>query len=490
MSIQKLLFPGSFIHMLIVKRFLSLVTICTIFVIWVYIPICVLSVPSSSTPSSLNTAASPAEGTTTTKTEVSALGNSENDDNAMNQVSTVKNIIHLADLTSQYYDVKIHEQGQYNVDPSVGYQMPDIKIQSRMGIQLNDLNKFVPAWRVQTQYQPGDRRYKSAYRAAVLEVPNAYAYTYGEDFVVADARNVYNIGGCGERMEGWDLNIGEDGSQKWDIPVQSVTGYHRAKSLAILVHRFSNSYFHWTTEALPRLMLYLETLTIEQKRSVRYLVNKENYIRESLRLFGIFENRQVIYYDHESVYQAGTIFLAAGTPCGRSPKPIMNLLQKRLHNVLFPNKEFLPLPSPPNNGKAPPGLLVLIKRNYSRQMSNVDEVKTTLRKHLRKGQEIILFDDSKRHSLISQYMIFKKAGMIVGAHGGGLANILWSSIGTKVIEVLPVTSAADGRRARVCYASIAGSLGLDYTMIPVENEEFDGPIEVPLDDLTAAIINN
>ena len=109
MSIQKLLFPGSFIHMLIVKRFLSLVTICTIFVIWVYIPICVLSVPSSSTPSSLNTAASPAEGTTTTNTEVSALGNSENDDNAMNQVSTVKNIVHLADLTSQYYDVKIHE---------------------------------------------------------------------------------------------------------------------------------------------------------------------------------------------------------------------------------------------------------------------------------------------------------------------------------------------------------------------------------------------
>ena len=99
--------------MLIVKRFLSLVTICTIFVIWVYIPICVLFVPSSSTPSSLNTAASPAEGTTTTNTEVSALGNSENDDNAMNQVSTAKNIVHLADLTSQYYDVKIHEQGQY-----------------------------------------------------------------------------------------------------------------------------------------------------------------------------------------------------------------------------------------------------------------------------------------------------------------------------------------------------------------------------------------
>ena len=79
--------------------------------------------------------------------------------------------------------------------------------------------------------------------------------------------------------------------------------------------------------------------------------------------------------------------------------------------------------------------------------------------------------------------------MILGTHGGGLANILWSTIGTKVIEVLPVTPARDGRRARVCYASIAGSLGMDYTMIPVENEEFDDPVEVPLDDLTAAIIN-
>jgi capsular polysaccharide biosynthesis protein len=458
------------------KRLLSFVTISIIFEAWLSKPIYVLFVSSSPT---------------TTNAEVSPLGNSHNNDvdDGLEEVSSVKKIIHLADLSTQYYDVKVHEKSMYNVDPSIGYGMPDIKVQSKHGIRLKDLNAFVSDWRVQTQYRPGERRYTSAYRAAVLEVPNSYAYTYGEDFVVADSKNVYNIGGCGERMEGWDLNIDTDGSQRWDTPVQSVTGYHRFKSLAILVHRFSGSYFHWTTEALPRLMLYLETLTAEQKRAVRYLVNKERYVRESLRLFGIFENRQVIYYDHQSVYQAGTIFLAAGTPCGRSPKTIMNLLQKKMHNVLFPNKEFLPLPSPPANGNAPPGLMVLLKRNYSRQMSNVDEVKSTLRKHLKKGQEIILFDDAKQHSLISQYMIFKRAGTIIGTHGGGLANIVWSSIGTKVIEVLPVTSADDGRRARVCYASIAGSLGLDYTMIPVENEEFDDPIEVPLDDLTAAIIN-
>ena len=223
----------------------------------------------------------------------------------------------------------------------------------------------MPHWRAQTQYQAGQRRYKTSYRAAVLEVPNAYAYTYGEDFVVADARSVYNIGGCGERMEGWDLRFDGDKGQVWEPPIQTVTGHHRFRSLAILVHRFSDSYFHWITESLPRLMLYFETLTTEQQRNIRYLVNRQRYVRESLRLFGVYDNRQFVFYDRASVYQAGTMFVAAGTPCGRSPKTMMNLLQKRLHNVLFPSKEYARLPSPPSKkNKAAPGLTVLIKRNY------------------------------------------------------------------------------------------------------------------------------
>eukprot|EP00944_MAST-04C_sp_MAST-4C-sp1_P007141 g7141.t1 len=469
------------------QRFLSIVTLSVIFVICVSLPRSVLSL-SSTTPSTASpvhtTETAVEKSATVVEHEVSVSG-----DNDSSDADLTKKIVHLADMATQYFDVKVHEKSLYNVDASVGYKMPDIKVHSSAGIQLKDLNAFVPHWRAQTQYQAGQRRYKTAYRAAVLEVPNAYAYTYGEDFVVADARSVYNIGGCGERMEGWDLSFDGDGGQVWEPPIQTVTGHHRFRSLAILVHRFSNSYFHWITESLPRLMLYFETLTTEQQQRIRYLVNRERYVLESLRLFGVYGNKQFVFYDRESVYQAGTIFVAAGTPCGRSPKTMMNLLQKRLHNVLFPSKEYAPLPSPPSKKKAAPGLTILIKRNYSRQMSNIDEVKSTLRKYLKKGQEMILFDDAKPQSLISQYMIFNKAQMILGTHGGGLANILWSTIGTKVIEVLPVTPARDGRRARVCYASIAGSLGMDYTMIPVENEEFDDPVEVPLDDLTAAIIN-
>ena len=469
------------------QQFLSIVTLGVIFVICGSLPRTVLS-SSSTTPSVTSSV-----HTTETAVEKSAMiverEVSVSGDNDRGDTNSVKKIVYLADMNSQYFDVKVHEKSSYNVDASVGYQMPDIKVHSSAGIQLKDLNAFVPTWRAQTQYQPGQRRYKTAYRAAVLEVPNAYAYTYGEDFVIADARNVYNIGGCGERMEGWDLRLDGDRGQVWEAPIQTVIRHHRFKSLAVLVHRFSDSYFHWITESLPRLMLYFETLTSEQQRSIRYLVNRERYVRESLRLFGVYDNRQLIFYDPQSVYQAGTIYVAAGTPCGKSPRPMMNLLQKRFHNVLFPSKKYARLPRPPNDKKSAPGLTVLIKRNYSRQMSNIDDVKKTLRKHLKKGQEIILFDDVKPQSLISQYMIFNKAQMILGTHGGGLANILWSTIGTKVIEVLPVTSAKDGRRARVCYASIAGSLGMDYRMIPVENEEFDDPVEVPLDDLTAAIIS-
>ena len=122
-------------------------------------------------------------------------------------------------------------------------------------------------------------------------------------------------------------------------------------------------------------------------------------------------------------------------------------------------------------------------------ISNFDEVVEAIRGLLKKSQQLVLFDDSKRYSVISQYMIFKKADLVIGAHGGGLTNMLWSTRTTRVIEILPVSDSASGRRTRVCYAAMAGSLGLDYTMIPVESVNFDDPINVPVDDLSKAISN-
>ena len=279
----------------------------------------------------------------------------------------------------------------------------------------------------------------------------------------------------------------EGGKTVWEAPSQAVMNFHQFRTLAVLVHRFSNAYFHWITEAMPRLMLYLDVLDDEQKHNMRYLIHNTPYARESLRLFGVHEFRQAVFYDPGSVYQAETMYVAAGTPCGNAPKSLLESLHRRLHYILFPKKPYPSLPAPAGStGEAvpAPGVVILVKRNLSRQMENFDEVVDTIRDGLKANQQLILFDDSRRYSLISQYTMFSKADMIIGAHGGGLTNLVWGNKNTKVIEILPVTSAETGRRARVCYASIAGSLGMDYTMIPVETPTFDSPIHVPVQDLS------
>jgi hypothetical protein len=408
---------------------------------------------------------------------VNALG--ELDSSRAEDTSTLKRVVRLAEVGAKAPSVVSHRQSKYDVDPDIGYRMPDIKLQSSKGIELDELNAFVPSWRYQTQYAPGERAYTDAYEATVLEIPNAYAYTFGDDFVVLDEENVYNVGGCGEKMEGWSLSVDDtDGSEIWDVPKQTISGRHRIKMLAVLVHRFSSSYFHWMTEAMPRLMLYLDILGDEDQAMVKYLVPKNSYVRESLRLFGIQEFRQAVFYDPSSVYVAEKVIVAAGTPCGRAPKTVLNEVKDRLYKILFPR--------PPKAVKNP-GVVILLKRNLSRQISNFDEVVEVIRGGLKTSQQLVLFDDSKKHSVISQYMMFKNADMVIGVHGGGLVNIMWSAKTTRVVEILPVTDSASGRRTRVCYASIAGSLGLDYTMIPVESVNFDSPVEVPVEDLSKVL---
>ena len=115
------------------QRFLSIVTLSVIFVICVSLPRSVLSL-SSTTPSTASpvhtTETAVEKSATVVEHEVSVSG-VEDSSNA----DLTKKIVHLADMATQYFDVKVHEKSLYNVDASVGYKMPDIKVHSSAGIR-------------------------------------------------------------------------------------------------------------------------------------------------------------------------------------------------------------------------------------------------------------------------------------------------------------------------------------------------------------------
>ena len=108
-----------------------------------------------------------------------------------------------------------------------------------------------------------------------------------------------------------------------------------------------------------------------------------------------------------------------------------------------------------------------------------------MRPTLSAEQKLTLFENPG--SFLSQYMLWRRADIVLAAHGGALANLVWVKETTGVIEFLPVLSEERGRRARMCYASLAGSLGLNYVMLPIEAEQFNGPLKVPPSDLQLAL---
>lgn len=67
--------------------------------------------------------------------------------------------------------------------------------------------------------------------------------------------------------------------------------------------------------------------------------------------------------------------------------------------------------------------------------------------------------------LTSDASIFKHAALIIGPHGGALANIILCSRKTAVIEIAALASAKD---VRYCFSGIAFYKGLNYFMLPAE----------------------
>ncbi len=84
--------------------------------------------------------------------------------------------------------------------------------------------------------------------------------------------------------------------------------------------------------------------------------------------------------------------------------------------------------------------------------------------------------------------MFRDAELVVGVHGGGLANVLFSR-GASVIELVP------SRMIQTRYLGLAASKGLDYRGIPAADgsrradlaDRFSRDVTVDLDSLEAAL---
>ena len=120
----------------------------------------------------------------------------------------------------------------------------------------------------------------------------------------------------------------------------------------------------------------------------------------------------------------------------------------------------------------PPGAKrrIYIPRRGIRKVDNEGPVEHALRQY---GFESILMEN---HTVAEQIGMFRDAEMIVGPHGAGLSNIMFSAPGTRVMEFMPLAE------YRSFFADISDKLGHVHAVLPCPTSDggFQGDMTVDI----------
>jgi hypothetical protein len=141
---------------------------------------------------------------------------------------------------------------------------------------------------------------------------------------------------------------------------------------------------------------------------VHFLVDPTPFGRETMRLLGINEPRQAVFFDPRATYTARHLLVASGTPCGDPPRPQLQLLRSTMYRALFPRGERMPQAALQGDGNLGSGsgggdtparraarlhhTVVIAQRQSTRRIANLDALLHVLDAFLRKGQQVRVFE--------------------------------------------------------------------------------------------------
>ena len=190
----------------------------------------------------------------------------------------------------------------------------------------------------------------------------------------------------------------------------------------------NKNYWHWLFDVIPRLALSDEII---KKNKIDFFLlpsNKTKFQKETLSLLGINEEKQLssekfrhLICDNLFVTSHPVLISADATEAIQNiPKWISNWLKQTFvfkNDKKFFKKIYIDRSDSTSNVK------------HLRSIVNEEEVKNYL---LSVGFKIVRLSE---YSFKDQVLMFNAAETVVGLHGAGFANMVFSKPGTKIIEL-------------------------------------------------------
>jgi hypothetical protein len=193
------------------------------------------------------------------------------------------------------------------------------------------------------------------------------------------------------------------------------------------------SYFHWMFDVLPRLKI-LKKIIKKQKNiyyllpSLRYEFQKETIKKLKISLNKCLSSDEFKHISSDNLIVADHPYTFDNNP-SKSILHIPSWIIKWLKQKLFFNKKV-------KNNYPKKIYIDRSDSNFSkiRYITNEDEVKNTLK------LENFSFVSLSSISFEQQAQMFYNADIIVGLHGAGFTNIIFSKPGCKIIELQSKTA--------------------------------------------------
>jgi hypothetical protein len=217
-------------------------------------------------------------------------------------------------------------------------------------------------------------------------------------------------------------------------------------AIAPWAHKWA-TYYEFVVHILSKLCRIKEVVdpSVWAAAKVCYPLLRSPYERQYLSLIGLSESDLLDPRQHDLVPRSLVISNLQSKDRLTTPTRLASLRRALLGGDAQHTKE---------GGRR----LYLSRVGYKRQVLNEDEVRRVVTS---RGLEVI---ESIPESVEEQIRMFSEASVIVSAHGSALANLVWCSPGTRVIELFTRSFTSD------VYSALCHVLGLRHVYL-VDNAD-------------------
>ncbi len=213
------------------------------------------------------------------------------------------------------------------------------------------------------------------------------------------------------------------------------------------------SYYHWLTGTLPKL-LFARKAGLRFAEVAQVIVNprhkgRVNFQTETLALLGLDLNK--IMFIDRGVHVACEALILPPEPTAREQTEVHAWALALLRDELLPPAGQEPSPGLPER--------LFVRRAAARRRRLVDEAALETELAALGFTAVTLEDRPWR----DQVALFRAARVVVGLHGAGLSNLVFSAPGTRVVEIVPEVW------RNPCFENLAARVGASYVSVAAKS---------------------